>query len=43
MTTVSEVAVPLIVAGEPIGAINCESPQVNVFDDLDILVLQNNS
>jgi PAS domain S-box-containing protein len=40
MTTVSEVAVPLIVAGEPIGAINCESPQVNVFDDLDILVLQ---
>jgi PAS domain S-box-containing protein len=40
MTTVSEVAVPLIVAGEPIGAINCESPQVNIFDDLDILVLQ---
>jgi PAS domain S-box-containing protein len=40
ITTVSEVAVPLIVAGEPIGAINCESPQVNIFDDLDILVLQ---
>lgn len=40
MTTSSEVAVPLIVAGEPIGVINCESPQVNVFDDLDILVLQ---
>ncbi len=40
MTTASEVAVPLIVAGEPIGAINCESSQVNAFDDLDILVLQ---
>ncbi len=39
-TTSSEVAIPLIIKGDVIGVINCESGDVNAFDSVDILVLR---